>query len=320
MKITLGKWAVLAVKLAVTISLLWYLWAELALEKVSAVLEAIQWPWIFLAFSLLTVQFAMAVVRWRIIVAAFADREVKLQDLAIIQGLGILLSQVLPSTVGGDVARSALLGRMVSLPQAVKSVLVDRLFGLIWLSVLTLLTLPVAAWFTAKTSAILMIPAGLALASLGGTYAVVRFPVLLSVIPLIGKFFSDLLSVLREVLSRLAVSISVLSLAIHVLTVLSFWAVAGAVSVESMDLGVFFGIVPAALLVSAIPISFGGWGLREGAVVSGFALFNFPTEIAFVISVMFGLCLTGLGLLGGLAWVFHGVGEGQHAQAPPRPG
>ena len=105
MKITLGKWAVLAVKLAVTISLLWYLWAELALEKVSAVLEAIQWPWIFLAFSLLTAQFALAVVRWRIIVAAFADREVKLQDLAIIQGLGILLSQVLPSTIGGDVAQ-----------------------------------------------------------------------------------------------------------------------------------------------------------------------------------------------------------------------
>ena len=48
-------------------------------------------------------------------------------------------------------------------------------------------------------------------------------------------------------------------------------------------------VLPAIAVVSSIPISFGGWGVREGAFVYGLGLLGVPIEVAFAISVQVGL-------------------------------
>jgi hypothetical protein len=50
------------------------------------------------------------------------------------------------------------------------------------------------------------------------------------------------------------------------------------------------------LLISAIPISFGGWGVREGALAAGFALVQAGSEAGVATSLLFGLTslLTGI--------------------------
>ena len=48
-------------------------------------------------------------------------------------------------------------------------------------------------------------------------------------------------------------------------------------------------VLPAIALVSSMPFSFGGWGLREGAFVYGLGLLAVPMETAFSISVQIGL-------------------------------
>jgi uncharacterized membrane protein YbhN (UPF0104 family) len=56
--------------------------------------------------------------------------------------------------------------------------------------------------------------------------------------------------------------------------------------------------VPPALLVSALPISFGGWGVREGALVAAFSLVHADPAAVAATSVMFGLTTP---LVGGIA-------------------
>jgi hypothetical protein len=48
-------------------------------------------------------------------------------------------------------------------------------------------------------------------------------------------------------------------------------------------------VLPLITLVASLPISFGGWGVREGAFVYGLGLLGVPMETAFIISVQTGL-------------------------------
>jgi len=48
-------------------------------------------------------------------------------------------------------------------------------------------------------------------------------------------------------------------------------------------------VMPIIVLISSLPISFGGWGVREGAFIYGMSLFHVPAETAFTISVQIGL-------------------------------
>lgn len=51
----------------------------------------------------------------------------------------------------------------------------------------------------------------------------------------------------------------------------------------------FLALVPVLALISSLPISFGGWGVREGAFIYGLALIGFPMESAFLLSIQVGL-------------------------------
>lgn len=48
-------------------------------------------------------------------------------------------------------------------------------------------------------------------------------------------------------------------------------------------------VLPVISLIAALPISIGGWGVREGAFVFGLGLLGIPMETAFIISIQVGL-------------------------------
>lgn len=51
----------------------------------------------------------------------------------------------------------------------------------------------------------------------------------------------------------------------------------------------FLALLPVLSLISSLPISVGGWGLREGAFIYGLGLIGFSMEDAFLLSVQVGL-------------------------------
>ncbi len=69
---------------------------------------------------------------------------------------------------------------------------------------------------------------------------------------------------------------------------------------EALSLLEFLVVVPFVSLIAALPISIGGWGVREGAFVFGLGLLGVSAEAAFMISVEVGVmsllssCLIGL--------------------------
>ena len=81
-------------------------------------------------------------------------------------------------------------------------------------------------------------------------------------------------------------------LSVSLLGQMSFFAAVYCIALSSgIELGFLqiMIVLPAIALVSSMPFSFGGWGIREGAFIYGLGLLNVPMETAFSVSVQIGL-------------------------------
>jgi uncharacterized membrane protein YbhN (UPF0104 family) len=70
-----------------------------------------------------------------------------------------------------------------------------------------------------------------------------------------------------------------------------FFAVYSLIVMSGIDLGFLqlMTVLPIICFIAALPISIGGWGVREGAFVYGLGLLGISMENAFMISIQIGL-------------------------------
>jgi len=64
-----------------------------------------------------------------------------------------------------------------------------------------------------------------------------------------------------------------------------------------------FVLIPPVILLTAVPISISGWGVREGAMVACLGLAGVPSEEALSISLLLGAVSVIIGLAGGVIWL-----------------
>jgi uncharacterized membrane protein YbhN (UPF0104 family) len=88
----------------------------------------------------------------------------------------------------------------------------------------------------------------------------------------------------------------------QLLNVLVFWMLGQSLGL-TMAFDQWFIVVPTVLLISMLPISIGGWGVREGAMVVALRGFGIPTEEALLPSILFGLCAVTATLPGAIFWI-----------------
>jgi hypothetical protein len=55
--------------------------------------------------------------------------------------------------------------------------------------------------------------------------------------------------------------------------------------------------------IAMLPISIAGWGVREGVAIIAFSGFGVPSPVALGSSLLFGLIVLAVGLVGGLLWL-----------------
>jgi glycosyltransferase 2 family protein len=91
---------------------------------------------------------------------------------------------------------------------------------------------------------------------------------------------------------------------IHAFTIVVVWSVGQAqgLALPLPDVVVLWTVMIGVVL---IPISIGGWGLREVAVISVLATYGVAPERALLFSVCFGLALALGSLPGALAWLLY---------------
>jgi hypothetical protein len=93
----------------------------------------------------------------------------------------------------------------------------------------------------------------------------------------------------------------VLSFGVHLGVALVVFILAGALGV-GVSLGHCIILVPLVMLVTLLPISIAGWGVREGAMVVALGLIQVSRSDALAVSVLFGVTLLVTSLPGGALW------------------
>jgi hypothetical protein len=57
------------------------------------------------------------------------------------------------------------------------------------------------------------------------------------------------------------------------------------------------------ILITIVPISIAGWGIRESAMVVAFAYAGLPDTDGLLVSLLFGAATFLVGAIGGLVWI-----------------
>jgi uncharacterized membrane protein YbhN (UPF0104 family) len=124
-----------------------------------------------------------------------------------------------------------------------------------------------------------------------------------------GKFIlvreiAEMSNVIKKILfsSRMVFSLIFLSCLNHSLSIIGFMVLSNALG-HTVNLSAFFVLVPLVILLSMIPVSIGGWGVREGVMVVAFNFVGMPRDDALSLSLLFGFVITLVSLPGGLLWL-----------------
>jgi uncharacterized protein (TIRG00374 family) len=224
-------------------------------------------------------------------------------------------SQSLPASVGGDALRVWWLKRIgFPLAAATQNVLLDRLAGFLSLLVLNLPAVALLVWMVGRPEAATWLGVTLAFCAIAFVAAASRparrigLLLLLAVRkhPRVAGFLKWGLGLQRTagqlLLSRQGILVVLVGILIHLVTVLLCFLVARDLALP-LSFATLCSVVPGVLLISYLPISIGGWGIREGGMAVGLGL----TGVAPVDAVFIGLVLGALGMvaaaLGALVWL-----------------
>jgi glycosyltransferase 2 family protein len=260
----------------------------------------------FLALGALALllQAVVASARWRV-VTGLLTRSLTSRQAVEYFFTAQFFSQCLPGSIGGDAVRVALHARHgAGWRSAGIAVAVDRVYGMATLLAIgaAALTLPEAATLAPPWLRSLGLPLALLLATIG-----FLLPFLGPLRRLVPKHRSSHLDSTQALTAApvAAVELLLTSFLVHGMSLLALWAFMHAVS-SPVDLSIVTIALPAALVLAVLPVSFGGWGVREGVLVGVMGLYGVPADGALAGSVLFGLMLAAVSLPGGILWLVPG--------------
>jgi len=211
--------------------------------------------------------------------------------------VGLWFNQILVSALGGDVVKIALLKKDLGLDRAIRAAILERVSGLLFLIVAIVIALPLyREWITDSITMI-----GFTAAALGALTAMMALAVTAE--SLLRRFDAQRkrfgwaflpLQIMADIATfaekRLLLRQFWTSAIVHVNGIVSYMLLGKALAIELSLVG-WFLLVPLVFLIALIPISLGGWGIREVGAVWIFGLAGMAQAEALALSITFGVFL-----------------------------
>lgn len=312
---TVQRFTITAAKALVSAGLIAFLLRGIDSNAVIDHLRAVNGPAVILAAIVTMATSLLHALRWKMILARMGHGLRYAEALRLVL-IGNFFNLPLPSTVGGDAFRAWGAYRIgIRASDSITSVVVDRIcalaalvlmivMGLWWL--FDLIRGPAARWMISVAvgcfvTGIIML---LSLARFGQNLRRWR----------VTRWLLHVSEGLGAVVSKPKVTIQVVALALAAHVTLSY-AVHILARGLSIDLALEHSLllVPLVTLVTVLPVSISGWGLRESAMVVALGLIAVPPVQALSLSILYGLVVMACGVPGGFIWLLalrHAPAEG----------
>ncbi len=295
------RYGLTALKVGASVGLVWWVLRDVHLGEAWRLLRGVSTVALGGVALALVVKAATGVARWRLVLRQLDAHLSAGRTLAILL-LGAFFNQCLPSSIGGDGVRVLQARRSgLSLGVAARSVLLDRLAGMLALLGMVAVGAPLFhAWggdVWVVVTALVMGGGGLAgLGLLAWASAHGRPRGEGRAARALRRLGDDLRTLGAR--PRAAAPIMAWAVAFQAAQVAVAWIGALGLGVD-LGLGEALVLLPAVLLVTMVPVSLAGWGVREVATVTALSVVGVPAEQAVVVSVLYGLALLVFGRRGG---------------------
>jgi uncharacterized membrane protein YbhN (UPF0104 family) len=294
----LRRRAATALRIAFPLVVLALLWTLVDGQEVLRILRGADWGWLFAALVAANLQIVFSAFRWRITARAL-DHEIPVGRAIWEYYLSQLLNLTLPSGILGDAGRAVRMRHQAGLMRSSQAVLIERMAGQIALFVVLFAGFLLIPWLPGTLSmpgwvrhAVLVI--GLVLVGMVAVFA------LANGIPGPWRRAADGFrrATVRALLAKevwlAQVVLSSLTVTCNIAAVT--FAARATGSVLSVDAMVT--VVPLMLTAMLIPVSAGGWGLREGAAAALWPLLGLSAAAGVAASIAFGLVIMAASLPG----------------------
>jgi uncharacterized membrane protein YbhN (UPF0104 family) len=298
---------VLSVRILVSLALLYFALRGINFTAIEVRLSQISVGWIVIAVLITVVQIFIGALRWRKI---SEQCDAPLTDLQAFRYnmIGSFFNQTLPSSIGGDAVRLWLVNRTgAGWRAATYSILTDRAIGLIALALIIVASLPWSYGMIAdsKGRLALVIVDFAALAAGLGFLLLGRLPWTWLKTWWPTKHIHGCSVIANKVIfnQRSGPKVTVLSLSIHVLAVVIAWCAVRSIAAPA-DFEQVFMLIPPIMLITMMPISIAGWGVREATMMVAFGYAGLAPMDGTVVSILFGGVSFIVGGVGGLVWIF----------------
>ena len=251
-------------------------------------------PWLLLpALGLQILSALIAAVRWHMIMRELSFGK-KLPFYIRSYFKGTFFNQALPTSIGGDALRVLETAKVGGgKREAFYGVFIDRIVGLLGLLLLNLAAISINPVFLEKYPVVHYAIIGMAafgftgilvLAIMGNLEWLTRNK--------ITKLAHDLSHRIRRVYrsGRTIATQLVLSIVIHLLSMTAVYFIGLSVGLD-YGLLIYMVVVPPVILLTIIPISLAGWGVRETGMIGLFLLIGAQKATILSVSLIYGLIL-----------------------------
>jgi uncharacterized membrane protein YbhN (UPF0104 family) len=294
-------------KILISAALLYLALRKVNLFDLAKRIDIASLGWIGAAIAVTLLQIFIGVLRWCEI-GAECGAPLPTRQAMRFNLIGAFFNQTLPSSIGGDAVRLWLVARGgAGWRAATYSIFVDRAIGLIALAIVIVASLP---WsyhlisdpqgrtallfvdFTALAGGVGFLVLGMLqwpwLKRWWGTHHIHACAVIAN----------------RVIFSRRrGPKVIALSLLVHMLAVVIAWCVVQSIAAP-VTFGQIFQVIPPVMLITMLPISIAGWGVREATMGLAFGYAGLMTNEGVNVSLLYGAVSFIVGAFGGLVWIF----------------
>lgn len=299
-----------AARLAVSVALLWGVSRWVDAGAVLARLSELEVGWVVAALAITVLQVGVLAWRWRYTAARLGvdlPPSVALREYY----LGILLNQVLPGGVTGDLSRAWRHARASqSAGAALRAVILERASAQLVMTVVATASVLSLPWAPAGVRVAAAMVAALLLALLIRVLAGLPASVSLA-----GRFRAD---ARRALLAPDALAPQLLTALLVVASYVGVFLVAArAVGIDT-PLARLLPLVAPVLMTMLVPVTIAGWGIREAAAAALWGLVGLTPEDGAAISVAYGLLVL-VSSAPGLAVLMRAVAGARDRRERPPP-
>lgn len=301
----------LLLRISITVALLIFLFRQVDVHSLLSVIRRSDKLILLGALFVFSFNYFLCFWRWKMLLKAVA---IHLPSRRIITSFAgsVFFNVFLPSTIGGDLVRSADLAVHTKKPaEVVATVLLDRLSGYVGLVIVTLLALLFGWRFVQDRGVVLPV-------------AIITGVLCLALLVLFNSFFFSKINQLlhsptagriRELFTDLHKEVHffkhhkgtigknlALSILIQIVAPITNYVIALALGIK-IHIAYFFVFLPIIGAISLLPISIGGLGLRDASTIYFFSKAAVPKDLSFAMSLIGFFFLLVYAAIGGLIYV-----------------